>query len=99
MKTPTYQGSNEHSEDQGNDICPDWKSDVLLQNNHKTKNETDYENNDVPPPWSLLVMLNHVCVVTIIVSTLSHALESSDDISAPEEEAMEDQSTDLTPED
>lgn len=40
-------------------------------------------------------MLGHVLVVTVVISSLLGAFEGLDDILAPEEDAVKDESTDL----
>jgi hypothetical protein len=47
---------------------------MLCCYDNKAENETDNENNDVPPPRGLLVVLCHVFMVTIVKFALSSAL-------------------------
>ena len=63
--------------------------------NDDAKHEAENESSNVPPPWRFLVVLNHVCVVAVIVMLVLDALVCPDNVSAPEEEAVGNQGADL----
>lgn len=91
----TYDRCNDDTNDQGNNVCPGRKSEVLLDNHNKTEDEGEDEHGNVPPPRRFLVVLGHMSMVTIVVSAGSGAFVGTGDILAPEEEAVGNQSTNL----
>ena len=89
----TYERSNDAAQDKCNNVCPSGQSDVVLQHNDKAESKADNKNGHVPPPWRLLVVFDHVCVVAIIEHALTCALVRCDDVLAQEEDDVHDEST------
>ena len=91
----TYEWSNDATNDEGNDVRPSRQGDVVLQHDNEAKSEAADKNDHVPPPRSLLVVLDHVRVVTVVELSLACALVRSDDVLAHQEDDVGDKSTDL----
>lgn len=91
----THKRGNGDAEYQRDDIRPNRQRNLLLDNHDETEDEADNKNKRVPPPGSLLVVLRHVGVVAVAVDSLPHIFESRDNILAPEEDAVGNQSSDL----
>lgn len=91
----TYDWCNDGTHNEGDHVSPSGESNVLLDDDNQAENKATNEDCDIPPPGSLLVVLSHVLVVAIIISSLPGALESLDDVLTPEEDAVKDESTDL----
>lgn len=62
---------------------------MLCRYDNKAENETDNENDDVPPPRGLLIVLCHVFMVTIVKFALSSALVGFQDVTTPKEKDVE----------
>lgn len=91
----THKGGNDDSHHQRNNVRPGRKSDVLFAGNDEAKDEAADKHRNVPPPRRLLVMLGHVCMMWVIIGALPGALICAHHLSTPEENAVEDEGTDL----
>lgn len=76
----TYEWSNDATDDERNNVSPSRQGNVILQHDDETESKAADENDHVPPPRSLLVVLDHVLVVAIVEHTLACALVRSDDV-------------------
>lgn len=90
-----YQGCDKDADNKGDNVRPSRKGDVLLDNNDETEDKAENEDSNVPPPRCLFVVLRHVCVMSVIISTILRTLVGLLDISTPEQEAMSNEGTDL----
>lgn len=91
----TYEGCNNDSYDERDNIRPGRKANVFLENHDKTKDKADDKHCNIPPPGCFLVVLGHVLVMPVIISTLFRALVCLLDIIAPKENTVHDQCTNL----
>ncbi|CAF3499988.1 unnamed protein product [Fusarium graminearum] len=96
MTFGTYDWCNDGAQDERHHVCPRGKCDILLDHNNKTEDKASNKDGNVPPPRCFLVVLGHVFVVTVIVTTLLCALERLDNVLAPEKDTVKDKGTDLT---
>ena len=76
----TYEWSNDATNDEGNDVRPSRQGDVVLQHDNEAKSEAADKNDHVPPPRSLLIVLDHVLVVAIVEHALASALVRCDNV-------------------
>lgn len=91
----THQGGDEYSQQQRNDIGPGRKRNVLLDDDDEANNKADHKHSNVPPPWRFLVVLDHVGMMTIVISALLRTLVRSYKVTTPEQEAMGNQGSNL----
>ena len=91
----TYERGNDDSNQQRDNIRPNWKGNVLFENNDEAHDEADDKYQNVPPPCHLFIMLAHVVMVPIVESTFPCALISPLDILAPEKDAVDNKSANL----
>ena len=91
----TYQWCHEYSKQQRDNVRPCRKGDVFLDDDDETNNETDDKNGNVPPPWCLLVVFDHVRMVSIVIFSILCTLVRLDNILAPKEDAVGNQGADL----
>lgn len=85
---------DETADQEGNDVGPNGECDVLLDDDDESKDETEDEDSDVPVPWCLLVVLGHVLMMTISISTGPGTHDSILDITTPEESDVGNQGSD-----
>ena len=91
----TYEWSNDATNDEGNDVRPSRQGDVVLQHDNEAKSEAADKNDHVPPPRSLLVVLDHVLVVAVVEDALACALVGCDDVCTHEENDVRNESANL----
>ena len=68
---------------------------MIRDDDDDSKNETDDKYGNIPPIWCFLVILGHVRMMSIGIISDSCALERSDNVSTPKQEAVRDQCADL----
>lgn len=95
MGVNTYEWGDDDADNQGDNVGPDRKGDILLGNDDYAEDETEDEHETVPIPWGLFVVLDHVCVMSVIVLAFRGADICSLDVATPEEDAMSDECTNL----
>lgn len=95
MMERTYEGSNDTAKDKSNNVRPSGQSDVVLQHNNEAESKADDKNGHVPPPRRLLVVLDHVRVMTVVELSLACALVGCDDVLTHEENDVGNKSTNL----
>jgi hypothetical protein len=91
----TYERSDNDSENERDNVCPNRERDVLLGDNDYAKNEAENKYETVPPPRGLLVMLGHMVMMTIVVFTDLCAHVSTLNVTTPEKNAVGNQGTNL----
>jgi hypothetical protein len=91
----THKRGNGDSHQQGNNIRPRRERQVLLDDDHEAQDKAEDENHNIPPPGGLLVVFDHVSMVTVVVASGSGAFVRLDEITAPEQGTMSNQGTNL----
>jgi hypothetical protein len=91
----THKWCEDYSYEERDNVRPNWKGNILFDDDHKTKNEGKNKDDNIPPPRCLRIMLGHVLMMSIVITPLSCALVRSFDVPAPKEDAVGNQRADL----
>lgn len=91
----THERSNESTGQEGDDVRPNRHGDVLSRSDDDTEDESDDQDEDIPPVWNFLVFDEHGGMVSVLGYAGSKSFDRCPDVFTPKESDVGDESTNL----
>lgn len=91
----THERSNESTGQEGDDIRPNRHGNVLSCSDDDTEDESDDQDEDIPPVWNFLVFDEHGGMVSVLGYAGSKSFDRCPDVFTPKESDVGDESTNL----